>query len=94
MPQNILEPNQVFGGEYCGGANFTELTSQGIWGWADTQCNKRSPIICRESREQQDRHPAHVPLRGTIAWQKRVQPFLLSTTAHRLPLQPQALCRT
>lgn len=52
MPQNIIEPNQVFGSEYCGVANFTEFTSQGIWGWADTQCDRRAPVLCRQSRER------------------------------------------
>ncbi len=51
MPQNILEPNQVFGGEFCGGANFSEYTSQGIWGWADTQCERKAPVLCRQARE-------------------------------------------
>lgn len=70
MPQNVLEPNQVFGNEYCGGANYTELTSQGIWGWADTQCNRRAPIMCRDARKPP---PAVRLLRAVLGPQRLVQ---------------------
>ncbi len=51
MPQNILEPNNIFGAEDCGVANATQAYG-GAWGWSDTRCNASLPFICRVTREQ------------------------------------------
>ncbi len=50
MPQNIIEPNNFFGQEYCVGANATEAWA-GKWGWADTRCNRPSSYICEQLRK-------------------------------------------
>lgn len=46
MPQNIREPNNVYGNEDCVGANLTQ-SLDGAWGWADTQCSQKWPVLCR-----------------------------------------------
>jgi hypothetical protein len=46
MPQNILEPNNIYPPENCVGANLTE-SFDGAWGWADTRCSQRWPGLCR-----------------------------------------------
>lgn len=47
MPQNILEPNNIFGGENCVAANFSQaVAAQGVWGWADARCNLSMPYVC------------------------------------------------
>ena len=50
MPQNIIEPNNFFGREYCVGANATERWNVS-WGWADFKCDRPSSYMCRQSRE-------------------------------------------
>ena len=48
MPQNILEPNNIFGGEHCVGANSSErVAATGAWGWADMRCNLSFPFVCK-----------------------------------------------
>lgn len=62
MPQNIREPNNIFKEEFCAGANFSERNTNlkpAIWGWADTKCNAKYPIMCRKNRESQ-RRPAGI----------------------------------
>lgn len=44
-PGTHREPNNVFGGEFCAGANATEAF-EGLWGWADANCDLAFPFIC------------------------------------------------
>jgi hypothetical protein len=54
MPQNILEPNNIFPPELCVGANFSEKVNlTGNWGWADTRCNQSHPYVCKTIGELQ-----------------------------------------
>ncbi len=46
MPQNIREPNNIYGQEDCVGANLTQAWD-GAWGWSDTQCSGKWPALCR-----------------------------------------------
>jgi hypothetical protein len=46
MPQNIIEPNNMFGQENCGAANASQTYSD-AWGWMDINCNIRMPFMCR-----------------------------------------------
>ena len=50
--EGLPEPNNLYGGEYCGGANATEAY-EGRYGWADVACNKRGAFICKVIRECQ-----------------------------------------
>ena len=50
MPQNIIEPNNFFGREFCCGANSTEAWSS-RWGWADFRCDRPSSFMCKQLRE-------------------------------------------
>jgi hypothetical protein len=54
MPQNILEPNNIFGAEDCAAANSSQAYG-GAWGWADAQCNISLPLICRVTRKRRQR---------------------------------------
>jgi hypothetical protein len=49
MPQNIIEPNNMFGQEFCCGANYTEAWNSS-WGWADTRCDRPSSYMCKQLR--------------------------------------------
>jgi hypothetical protein len=49
-PGTHREPNNIFGGEFCAGANATEAF-MGLWGWADANCDLRFPYICEIARE-------------------------------------------
>jgi hypothetical protein len=52
QPGDSPEPNNQFGSEYCGVANWTELvTATGAWGWADTACKTQTISICKVLRE-------------------------------------------
>ncbi len=55
MPQNIIEPNNFFRDEHCGGANYTEAWNSS-WGWSDFKCNRPSSYMCRVTREQEPGH--------------------------------------
>jgi hypothetical protein len=46
MPQNLLEPNNIYPPENCVGANMSE-SFDGAWGWSDTRCSQRWPALCR-----------------------------------------------
>jgi hypothetical protein len=46
MPQNILEPNNIFPPESCAGANYTQAY-EGAWAWSDTRCSLAAPFICK-----------------------------------------------
>jgi hypothetical protein len=46
MPQNILEPNNIFPPENCVGANFTEGFDD-AWAWSDTKCAAKFPYMCK-----------------------------------------------
>ena len=50
MPQNIIEPNNIYRQEICAGANQTEAWD-GAWGWSDTKCEAKFPFMCRKNRE-------------------------------------------
>ncbi len=43
----IEEPNNLFGNEYCAGANATELLLDGVFGWSDEECSRKTPFICK-----------------------------------------------
>ncbi len=43
----IEEPNNLFGNEYCAGANATELLLDGVFGWSDDECSRKTPFICK-----------------------------------------------
>ena len=50
MPGNISEPNGNWSGtavETCMVANYTELTVNMTWGWADANCTSKFGYICR-----------------------------------------------
>jgi hypothetical protein len=49
MPQNIIEPNNIFKQENCAGANHTQAWA-GAWGWSDTKCDVSYPFLCRKNR--------------------------------------------
>jgi hypothetical protein len=52
QPGDSPEPNNMFGNEFCGVANWTELVSAtGAWGWADTACKTQTISICKVLRE-------------------------------------------
>jgi hypothetical protein len=44
-PGTHREPNNIAGGEDCAGANATQMF-EGLWGWADANCNLKFPYIC------------------------------------------------
>ena len=46
MPQNIIEPNNLFPPELCAGANASQTYDQ-AWGWSDTGCSVVAPFVCR-----------------------------------------------
>ncbi len=46
MPQNIIEPNNLFPPELCAGANASQAYDR-AWGWADTSCATSAPFVCR-----------------------------------------------
>ena len=46
MPQNILEPNNIFPPENCAGANFTQAYDI-AWAWSDASCSVKAPYICK-----------------------------------------------
>jgi hypothetical protein len=48
--EGLPEPNNLYGGEYCGCANATEAY-QGLYGWADATCSTRGAFICKIVRE-------------------------------------------
>ena len=58
MPQNIIEPNNIYRQENCAGANYSEAYDS-AWGWSDTQCDKSYIFMCRDNREQQPRAAPH-----------------------------------
>ncbi len=56
MPQNIIEPNNIFPPEYCGVANYSQI-EDGLWGWADTNCTAvQYPYMCKTLRESAALH--------------------------------------
>ena len=53
MPQNILEPNNIYPPEYCVVANYS-MTYEELWGWADTNCTAAQyPYMCKTLRKQE-----------------------------------------
>jgi hypothetical protein len=48
--EGLPEPNNLYGGEYCGGANATERHS-GAYGWADVTCSRPGAFMCKIIRE-------------------------------------------
>jgi hypothetical protein len=56
MPQNIIDPNNMFGDEFCCGANYTEARNNS-WGWADTRCDRPSSYMCKQLGECASRVP-------------------------------------
>jgi hypothetical protein len=67
MPQNIIEPNNIFRQENCAGANYSQAWG-GAWGWSDTKCDVAYPFMCRKNRECCT-PPPPPPLAGrTRAW--------------------------
>lgn len=44
--EGLPEPNNLYGGEYCGGANATERHS-GAYGWADVTCSRPGAFMCK-----------------------------------------------
>jgi hypothetical protein len=67
MPQNIREPNNIFKEEFCGGANYSQRNTNlrpAIWGWADTKCSSKNPIMCRKNRGWL--LPASLPAAGLL----------------------------
>jgi hypothetical protein len=47
-PGTHREPNNISGREMCGGANATQAY-EGLWGWADANCDLPMPYICELS---------------------------------------------
>lgn len=47
----LPEPNNLYGGEYCGGANSTEKHN-GAYGWSDVTCSKRGAFMCKVIRKR------------------------------------------
>jgi hypothetical protein len=50
LPDYLKEPNNLFGMEYCAGANASEMTG-GMFGWSDERCTVRAPYMCKVTRE-------------------------------------------
>jgi hypothetical protein len=50
---DVQEPDNAMTAETCAVANWTErvTTPVPVWGWSDTQCNGRYPVICSVQRE-------------------------------------------
>jgi hypothetical protein len=57
-PGTHREPNNIFGREMCAGANATEAY-EGLWGWADANCDLPMPYICELEGRRPSRH--HLP---------------------------------
>jgi hypothetical protein len=49
MDGGVLEPNNKLGLELCAVANASQTYSNG-WGWSDTLCDKKFPMMCRMIR--------------------------------------------
>jgi hypothetical protein len=74
--EGLPEPNNLYGGEFCGAANATERHG-GAYGWADVSCNRPGAFMCKIIREwpmlkhalpgqisslqQQPGNPRHMP---------------------------------
>jgi hypothetical protein len=52
LPDYLKEPNNLFGQEYCAGANASEMTG-GLFGWSDERCTVQAPYMCKVTREWQ-----------------------------------------
>ena len=50
MDAGVLEPNNKQGLELCAVANASQAYSK-AWGWSDTLCDKKFPMMCRMIRE-------------------------------------------
>jgi hypothetical protein len=48
LPDFVREPNNMFGYEYCAGANASEATN-GAFGWSDESCSTMAPFMCKIS---------------------------------------------
>jgi hypothetical protein len=52
----ISEPNNAFPPESCVAANYTQAYQDGVpnvgpWGWSDSACSSKLPVMCRITRE-------------------------------------------
>ena len=54
LDSGVLEPNNKQGLELCAVANASQAYSNG-WGWSDTLCDKKFPMMCRMIRERPHR---------------------------------------
>lgn len=71
----IPEPNNQYPPEYCVVANYSMASSDGLWGWADTNCTAAMfPYICKLTRER----PAVPGVVGVLV--------VLAAAGARLPL--------
>jgi hypothetical protein len=50
---DVQEPDNMFGSETCAVANWTQVVTSPlkVWGWSDTLCTGRYPVICTVQRE-------------------------------------------
>jgi hypothetical protein len=91
MPQNIIEPNNIFKQELCAGANQTQAWA-GAWGWADTKCDVAYPLLCRKNRGWRAWQSAcWLPGCGVVSLVPLKHfaccPMQLSLTKHGMPAQ-------
>lgn len=50
LPDYLQEPNNLFGEEYCAGANASEMAN-GAFGWSDAHCSTVAPFMCKVTRK-------------------------------------------
>ena len=55
ISEDVYEPDNAVGTEFCAVANYTQADANLVWGWSDSDCQNEFPAICKVLREWRQR---------------------------------------